>query len=124
MRGHLKGGGRSRCLERRFADFRLSPARNEAVAKSSESTTYPRMRTISAADANRHFSKLLRDVKAGETLIVTCHGEPVARIVPAASDSAEQEVARRQAARERLLARLDMQPALNLGKFNRDDAYD
>ncbi len=38
------------------------------------------MKTVSAAEANRHFSKILRDVRAGETVIVTSRGEPVAQI--------------------------------------------
>ena len=40
------------------------------------------MRSISAAEANRSFSKLLADVKRGETVTITSHGEPVAKLVP------------------------------------------
>lgn len=80
------------------------------------------MKTISAADANRHFSKLLRDVTAGETVVVTSRGKPVARIEPANPD--ECELARREKAFAKLMARLRSQPAMNLGKFNRDELYD
>lgn len=37
--------------------------------------------TVSAADANRRFSELLRTVKKGGSIIVTSHGKPVAKII-------------------------------------------
>ena len=39
-------------------------------------------KAVSAADANRRFSKLLRAVREGQSYVVTSHGEPVARITP------------------------------------------
>ena len=42
-------------------------------------------KSISAADANRSFSQVLREVREGRTYIVTSHGKPVARIAPAQS---------------------------------------
>jgi prevent-host-death family protein len=39
-------------------------------------------KTISAADANRNFSRLLRDVREGGEHVITSHGKPVARLVP------------------------------------------
>lgn len=81
------------------------------------------MKTISAADANRYFSRILRDVKAGETVIVTSRGEPVARIVPAAQSDAT--CAKREAEWKALLDRLDSQPAMNIPiTWTRDDIYD
>lgn len=80
------------------------------------------MRTVSASNANRHFSKLLRDVRAGETVVVTSRGMPVATIAPVADSDAEK--ARRENALRALLERLHSQPAMNLGKFNRDELYD
>nr|WP_292230726.1 type II toxin-antitoxin system Phd/YefM family antitoxin [Mesorhizobium sp.] len=38
---------------------------------------------MSAADANRRFSHILRAVREGQSYVVTSHGRPVARIVPA-----------------------------------------
>jgi len=38
--------------------------------------------TISAAAANRQFSRILRGVQEGRSFLVTSHGKPVARIVP------------------------------------------
>jgi prevent-host-death family protein len=77
-------------------------------------------KTISAADANRQFSRLLRDVRKGESFTVTSHGEPVARIVPTGTNSTDA----REAAKQRLLQRLRSQPALNSGSWSRDEAYD
>lgn len=39
-------------------------------------------RVVSAADANRRFSELLRTVKNGHSVVVTSHGKAVAKLVP------------------------------------------
>lgn len=81
------------------------------------------MRTISAADANRGFSKLLRRVKAGETVVITSHGEPVARLEPAAENDAVG--AAKEGAREELLAHLRSAQPLNIPiTWKRDDLYE
>ncbi len=41
------------------------------------------MRTIGAFEAKTHLSQLLDQVEAGETVVITRHGEPVAELVPA-----------------------------------------
>ncbi|MFA7243240.1 MAG: type II toxin-antitoxin system prevent-host-death family antitoxin [Sulfuricellaceae bacterium] len=41
------------------------------------------MRTVSLVDAKAHFSELLNTVEAGEEIVVTRYGCPVARISPA-----------------------------------------
>ncbi len=38
--------------------------------------------TMGAFEAKTHFSKILEVVEAGEQVIITKHGHPVARIVP------------------------------------------
>jgi prevent-host-death family protein len=74
---------------------------------------------ISAAEANRSFSRLLREVREGRSYTVTAHGKPVARIVPCnAADIA------RQAARSALLTRLTNQSAIDVGPWTRDELYD
>ena len=78
------------------------------------------MRTISAAEANRQFSQILRDVRAGESFVVTSHGKPLARIVPC--DTAER--AAREAAKQRLLAHLDEQEVIDIGPWSRDELYE
>jgi len=35
---------------------------------------------VSAADANRRFSELLRTVKKGQSIVVTSHGKPVRNV--------------------------------------------
>ena len=75
---------------------------------------------ISAADANRRFSQLLRGVREDQmTYVVTSHGKPVARITPI--DAASGISARAHAF---LLARLKGQPALNAGSWTRDELYE
>lgn len=75
--------------------------------------------TISAAEANRKFSELLRKVRTGRSFVVTSHGKPVARILPAAGDDQV-----RAQARESLFARLRAQKPQNIGRWTRDELYD
>lgn len=75
--------------------------------------------TISAAEANRKFSSLLRKVREGRTYVVTSHGKPVARIVPAERDDRLAE-----RARELLFERLRSQRAIDIGPWTRDELYD
>ena len=49
------------------------------------------MKRVGAYEAKTHFGELLREVENGETIIVTRHGQPVARISPMARD--EDDVA-------------------------------
>ena len=74
---------------------------------------------VSAADANRSFSRILRDVQGGSSYVVTSHGKPVARIVPF---SAAEEA--RTAARAVLWERLLSQPVIDIGPWTRDELYD
>ena len=59
------------------------------------------MKAVTAADANRHFYSLLRDVATGEVITVLSQGKSVATIAPAKAGSNE-----RAQARLRLLKRL------------------
>lgn len=77
------------------------------------------MRRVSAAEANRQFSKLLRAAQEGETVLITSRGKTVAKISPA-----DDEAERRAEAKRQLLERLSMQKPMHLGSFNRSDAYD
>jgi prevent-host-death family protein len=43
-------------------------------------------KSVPAADANRKFSELLRGVRKGRRYVVTSHGKPVAKLVPAEVD--------------------------------------
>ena len=42
------------------------------------------MREVQASDAKAHFPQLLDDIERGETVVITRHGRPIARIVPEA----------------------------------------
>jgi prevent-host-death family protein len=75
--------------------------------------------TISAAEANRRFSQLLRGVREGHTYVITSHGEPVARMVPAGRDRAVAD-----AAFKILMDRLKSQKAVNAGRWTRDELYE
>jgi prevent-host-death family protein len=75
---------------------------------------------VSAAEANRDFSKLLRGVRGGESYVITSHGKPVARLVPADARDAV-----RVAARRGLVTRLRAQRAsAPIGRWTRDELYD
>jgi prevent-host-death family protein len=74
---------------------------------------------VSAADANRSFSQILRDVRGGASYIVTAHGKPVARIVPCESADVT-----RASARSALLQRLHDQPVTDIGPWRRDELYE
>ena len=74
---------------------------------------------VSASDANRSFSQILRDVRAGQPFVVTVHGKPVARIVPC-TEAADD----RNAARAALLERLASQPVTDVGLWSRDELYE
>lgn len=47
------------------------------------------MGTISAREANQKFSALLKRVQAGETVVITKRGEPVATLAPTAAVRSE-----------------------------------
>ncbi|HXY57404.1 MAG TPA: type II toxin-antitoxin system prevent-host-death family antitoxin [Methylocystis sp.] len=74
---------------------------------------------VSAAKANRNFSALLRGVRAGQGYLVTSHGKPVARLVPAQG----HEIQARRAWTD-LIARLEQQPVANAGRWSRDELYE
>ena len=75
--------------------------------------------SISAAEANRRFSTVLREVREGASYVVTSHGKPVAKIVPVTPDDRVAD-----AAMEALLARLHTNPILNLPHVTRDEMHD
>ncbi len=76
-------------------------------------------KTVAAADANRRFSELLRTVKKGESIVVTSHGKPVAKISPIVEDNRAEE-----GARSALFARLRRERVVNVGRWTRDELYD
>jgi len=75
---------------------------------------------VSAADASRRFSELLREVQNGQSYVITSHGRAAARFVPLETDD-------RSVARAALLARLKGQAAAKAAKgrtrWTRDELY-
>ena len=61
------------------------------------------MREVQASDAKTHLPQLLDEVERGETIVITRHGRPIARLVPEADrrraeiDEAMDRIQRRRA---------------------------
>jgi len=66
------------------------------------------MREVRASDAKTHLLSLLDDIEKGETLVITRHGKPIARVTPEAATRQRQA----DDAVCRLLARRTMQRKL------------
>ena len=77
------------------------------------------MKTVTAADANRQFSSVLRDVSRGEIVTVVSRGKPVATLSPAKAADA-----RRGSARAALLKRLRGQAITGRRNWTRDELYE
>ncbi|MFM9852028.1 MAG: type II toxin-antitoxin system Phd/YefM family antitoxin [Sphingomonadaceae bacterium] len=78
--------------------------------------------TVTATEANRNFSKLLRQVGEGKRVCVTSHGQIVATI--AAPDDKDTERARRVAAVEVLRKRWASQPHVTIGPWTSEELYE
>ena len=74
---------------------------------------------VSAADANRKFSKLLRVVRDGQSYVVTSHGKAVAKIVPIEKDGGTT-----RDAKAGLLKRLRSESVITIGRWSRDELYE
>lgn len=77
------------------------------------------MRIISAAEANRRFSTVLRGVSQGDAYVVVSRGRPVATIGPFTACDAQ-----RRAAREALMQRLQAEGVTGPCDWTRDGLYD
>ena len=78
-------------------------------------------RSVTVTEANRSFSRIVRDVANGQSYLVTSHGRPLVRITPANPlyPTYDRED-RRKALVEELLALPERAP----GRIIRDDGYD
>ncbi len=78
------------------------------------------MKTVSARQANPAFSPLLAEAAAGEEIVITRRGKPVAKLGPVAPEGGE---AAREAAVRRMTRR--MKRGVHLGgiKVPRDEIY-
>jgi prevent-host-death family protein len=73
---------------------------------------------ISVTDAKRRFLRLLRDVRGGQSFVVTTRGRAVARIAPV-----DDGRAIRASARSFLLGRLRSEAVVRIGRWKRDELY-
>lgn len=79
-------------------------------------------KTVTLRDANQNFARYVREVQAGEEIVITRRGEPVAKLSPVSRKrvlTPEQ-----QAARRRALARMKKGWPLGIEKLDRDSLYD
>jgi prevent-host-death family protein len=63
------------------------------------------MQTIQASEAKTKFLSILDDVERGESMIITRHGKPIARIIPEAEvnrERVERAIASMRELRERI----------------------
>lgn len=74
-------------------------------------------KTISATEANRHFSRILREVEAGDSFTVTSHGRTVARIAPAPELGSAEAVSR-------MVEKLKTLPRITVGPWTREELYE
>lgn len=77
-----------------------------------------------ARDANHRFSQLLRDAEAGQEIIITRNGKPVARLIPEPAAVKKVLTPEQEQAWQESVA-FALQPRqLTPWKFNRDEIYE
>ena len=79
------------------------------------------MKSVSAREANQHFSRLLGEVAAGEEVVITRRGRPVATLAPYRG---RPMTAEREAAIERLMIRLRRGAHLGGIRVTRDEMHE
>jgi len=77
------------------------------------------MKTITAANANRGFSNLLREIRKGEEIMVLSRGKPVAKIT-----SVNSEALQKRSMKNLLLSRLKAQGVTGSRNWTRAELYD
>jgi len=81
--------------------------------------------TVGAREANRSFSKILREAENGKTVTITRNGRPVARLVPAPPLAVHpRSEEQRKAALERLMKLLEKGHPLGGKGFTRDEMHE
>ena len=97
-----------------------SLARRASRGKVVNITTFGHMgKAISAAQANREFSAVLRRVRRGQSFVVTSHGRPVAKIVPVSQERRSRDL--QPAA---LFTRLAAGRVQSIGRWRREELYE
>jgi prevent-host-death family protein len=78
------------------------------------------MKTVTATEANRDFSKILEHVTSGKSVGITKRGKVVATMSPARDF---ESAAAQQAVRDHFV-QLRKQPLLGIARGTRDELYD
>jgi prevent-host-death family protein len=79
------------------------------------------VKRVSAREANQRFSRILSQVTAGEEVVITKRGQPVARLVPYVGENPSPE---RLVAIDRLLAMLRKGFPLGNIRATRDEMHE
>ena len=80
------------------------------------------MRTVPLMTANQEFSRLIREVERGESVVITRRGRPIARLVPHSADkTADPDWAEAYRA---MMARMEEGASLGGLKVVREELYD
>ena len=80
------------------------------------------MKRVSAREANQSFSRILSEAEAGEEIVITRHGKPVATLRPFTGDRSDAEF---QAALEHAIRLMEHAPALGTARrFTRDEMHE
>ncbi|MBF0155256.1 MAG: type II toxin-antitoxin system prevent-host-death family antitoxin [Magnetococcales bacterium] len=77
---------------------------------------------ISLREANQHFSRYIKAVEAGEEIIITRRGAPIARLMPLPGERVLSE--EQQLARERTRVRMQQGYALGGKPVSRDELHE
>jgi prevent-host-death family protein len=77
---------------------------------------------MTATEANRKFSTVLREVGLGKKVTITSHGRNVAVVSPAEQDDSEHE--RKLEVLSALKARWEKQPHVTIGPWTREALYE
>ena len=78
--------------------------------------------TVSATEANRSLSKLLREVARGKRVVITSHGRKVAVLSPTEPEKPTRE--QRLAALEELKKTWATQEHITIGPWTREELYE
>ena len=78
--------------------------------------------TVTATEANRSLSRLLREVERGKRVVITSHGRKVAVMSPAEEQRPTRE--QRLAALEKLKETWVTQEHITIGPWTREELYE
>lgn len=79
-------------------------------------------RTVTVTEANRAFSRIVREVAAGDSYVVTARGRPIIRLERIEADRSDEEG--RRAKVRALVDELTALPLRAPGRIIRDDGYE